>query len=138
MKRTEFFKEMKNGFGETLRAICSPVIEEDFEKLSLAADRAMRIRWHYLSEENDLKEGVEQRFISGQPILVLVDERNMQAISGICPVCSNLLAFTPLYATGKCLICEKEYNFGAKKGSLVYTELPTKFENGKVYVGMST
>lgn len=137
MKRTEFLKEMKIGFGDTIKALLHPVIEEDVDKLSMAAYKAIGIKWYDLSAEEDLQNGIEQRFISGQPIIVLVEERNTQAFSGICPVCSHLLIFTPLYSTGKCLICDKEYNFITKEGSLDYTDLPVKKEKGRVYVGIS-
>jgi hypothetical protein len=137
LKRSEFLKEMSSSLGKTLKALYGPSVEEKADKLGNAADKFLRISWHYLIEMDGLKEGIEQRFFLDRPILIVYRERDVQVICGICPVCSNLLAFSSLYATGKCLICEKEYNFQTKLGNLEYKELPIKMEKGKIYLGMT-
>lgn len=139
MKREEFLKEMGFSLGKTLKSIYHPFVEEDVEKFSKAAHHALGIKWHFLSGENELKVGIEQKFISGKPVIVYKNhEGNVQVLSGICPVCSNLLVLSSLYSTGKCLICEKEYNFITRKGNLEYNEMPFKQENDRLFIGIST
>ena len=138
MKRMEFLKEMSSSLGKTLKSIYHPMVEDDVEKLSKAAQQALGIKWHFLSIKNEVKQGVELKFISGKPIIIVQTPKgNMQAISGICPVCSNLLVFSSLYSTGKCLICEKDYNFITMTGHLEYTVLPVKLEEERLFVGLS-
>lgn len=139
MKRNEFLKEMSSSFGKTLKGIWQPMIEEDVVKLTNAAHQIMGVKWHYLCRNADLQAGIEQKFISGKPILVIKNQDgNVQTLSGICSVCSNLLIYTALYSTGKCLICEKEYNFNQQQGTLIYTELPLKYDQDKIYVGIGS
>lgn len=138
MKRMDFLKEMGSSFGKTLKSIYHPIVEDDVEKLSKAAQQALGIKWHLLSIENEVKQGIEQKFISGKPVIIIQKPKgNVQALSGICPVCSNLLVFSSLYSTGKCLICEKEYNFITMTGNLEYTVLPVKLKEERLFVGLS-
>lgn len=139
MKRTEFLKVMSSSLGNTLKGICQPLIEEDVIKLADAAYQVLGVKWHFLCEITDLQAGIEQRFISGKPILVIKNQNgNVQTLSGICSVCSNFLVYSPLYSIGKCLICEKEYNFNHQNGTLDYTELPLKYDRNKIYVGIGS
>lgn len=138
MKRDEFLKEMGYSLGKTLKGIWQPMIEDDVVKLTDVAHHVLRYKWYFLSNKGELSAGIEQKFISGKPILVVSDQKgNLQVLSGICPVCSNLLVFSPLYSTGKCLICEKEYNFVTRQGSLVFAELPIKQDQLSIYIGIS-
>lgn len=137
MKRNEFLKEMGSSLNKTLKAIYHPFAEDDVEKISNVADKAIGIRWHYLSSSVELTNGFEQRYISGKPVLIVSIDRNIRAFSSVCPVCSNLLAFSALYSTGKCFICEKEFNILNQEDVLEFNEFPVKEDKGRIFIGFT-
>lgn len=137
MNRSEFLNEMSSSLGKTLKALYGPSLEEKAVRLDHAATNILRINWHYLLEIEGLKGGIEQKFFEGKPIFIISEDGNVLVVSGICPLCSNLLSISPLFATVKCLICETEYSFQTKSGNLEYTELPIKMDKGKIFLGMA-
>ena len=133
MRRGDFFKEMGSSILQTIK----PFINEDLEKLEAAADKALGITWLPLMKENDneLTSKLEMRFFAGKAIIVTRNGTNMQAMDGVCPVCSNIIILTALYSSGKCLNCQKEYNFKTQTGDLQLEELPLKRNNGTYFIG---
>lgn len=137
MKRDEFIREMGNSLFQTVKSVYQPFFHEDLEKVENAADRALGITWLPLMKKNDVSPDLEMRFISGKPIIVANYETNMQAISGVCPVCSNIIILTTLYSSGKCLNCQKEYNFKTQTGELKLEHLPIKTKDNTYFIGFS-
>lgn len=138
MNRLHFLKEMKRGLLETVKSVYEPIVADDLEKLERAADKALGLKWVYLTNEASLSNYVEQKFIEGKPIIICNEGVDVRAYSGICPACSNLLVLSTLYSTGKCLYCEKEYHFKEKSGDLRLTSYPTKKMTDDYYIGLAS
>lgn len=136
MKRKEFLKEMGTSLFQTVKYVYEPFIHDDLQKVEEVVDRTLDIKWVPLMREDDVNSMLEMKFINGSPIMVLLDEANMQVMSGICPECSNIIIVTTLYSTGKCLNCEKEYNFKTKKGDLYLKTIPVKKKDHVIYIGL--
>jgi nitrite reductase/ring-hydroxylating ferredoxin subunit len=132
MKRGDFLKEMGNSLFQTIK----PFINEDLEKFEEAADRALGITWLPFMKETEIYPELEMKFIAGKPIIVTRNGANMQAMDGVCPVCSNIIILTALYSSGKCLNCQKEFNFKTQSGELHLESLPTKRKDGMHFIGI--
>lgn len=124
MKRAEFIKEMGNSLCQTVKSVYEPFLKEDIKKEENVKDLVLAITWLPLLPKREISTQLEMRFVNGKPIIVSMNETNMQVLSGICPVCSNIIIITTLYASGKCLNCEKEYNFNTNEGELLLESLP--------------
>jgi hypothetical protein len=131
MRRSDFFKELGNSLFQTVK----PFIHDDLEKLEDAADRALGITWLPLLKEYEGYSELEMKFIGGKPVIVSRNGANMQAMDGVCPVCSNIIILTTLYSSGKCLNCQKEYNFKTQLGDLQLAELPIKRKEETYFIG---
>lgn len=136
MKRSDFLKEMGNSLFQTIKSVYEPFIQEDLEKVAMAAEQLLEIKWVPLINDVDTALQLEIKFMEDRPIIISRHERNIQVMDGICPVCSNLIVVTTLYSTGKCLKCEKEYNFKTKQGQLKLNALPLKFSDQMIYIGI--
>lgn len=136
MKREDFFKEMKEGFFKTFKTVYEPFIEDDLKKLEKTTDQMLGVNWFYVCNEYSAQEKLNQFIVNGKPIIIINEGGNIQAISGICPECSNLLNLSVLFATCKCFNCEKEYNFQKKQGELSFSELPLNMKNDGYHVGL--
>lgn len=136
MNRIEFLKEMGGGLFQTVRSVYEPFLKEDLEKVEAVADKALGIIWFPLAREDEILINLEMKFVDGQPIILSRQGTNMQAVSGICPVCSNIINVTALYASGKCLNCEKDFNFKTGKGELKLDPLHLKMKEQIIYVGV--
>lgn len=135
MKRIDFLKEMSNSLLQTVKNAYEPFIRDDIERVEEVADKALGISWLPLMREDEISSTLEMRFIEGKPIIVSRNHTNMQVMSGICPVCSNIINVTALYSKGKCLNCEKEYNFSTNQGDLELDQLPIKMKDQMIYIG---
>jgi hypothetical protein len=135
MRRGDFFKEMGNSLFQTVKSVYEPFIHEDLEKVEKAADRALGITWLPLMKENELSTDLEMKFYVGKAIIVSRNGTNMQVMDGVCPVCSNIIILTTLYSTGKCLNCQKEFNFRTQTGELQLESLPIKRKDGMYFIG---
>ncbi|QCJ43177.1 hypothetical protein FAY30_15420 [Bacillus sp. S3] len=119
----------------TAKSVYEPFFHEDLEKMEAAADRAFGITWLPIIKKYEVIENPEMKFISGQPVIVTRNGTNMQAFDGVCPICSNIINLTALYSTGKCLNCQKEYNFKTHSGELQLKSYPCKQKNEMYYIG---
>lgn len=135
MKRGEFIKEMGNSLFQTVKSVYEPFLKDDLQKMEDVTDIALGITWLPLMPKSEATQKIEMKFVNGKPIIVSVNETNMQAMSGICPVCSNIIMVNTLYSSGKCLNCEKEYNFKTQTGSLSLNSLPIKLKEQMYFVG---
>ncbi len=136
MNRIEFFKEIRDGFFQTVKSVYEPFFKEDLEKIERAADRALGISWFPIVNMDEQRENLEMKFVAGQPVILLHQETNMEAISGICPECSNIITITPLDSSGKCLNCEKTFSFITRKGELKLEMFPVKRKGETIFVGI--
>ncbi|MGG3470175.1 hypothetical protein ABES02_22150 [Neobacillus pocheonensis] len=132
MRRGEFLKEMRSSLFQTVKSVYEPFLNEDLEKVEAAADRALGIAWLPLTE---VHTDLELKFIGGTPIIVSRNGTNMQAWNGVCPECSHIIILTTLYSSGKCLNCQKEFNFKTKSGDLLLNSIPIKQKENAYYIG---
>ncbi|MEH7251209.1 hypothetical protein V7111_03700 [Neobacillus niacini] len=135
MKRLDFFKEMGGGFFQTVKSVYEPFIQGDLEKIESAADRALGLTWVPVMNETEMTSNFEMKFFQGKAIIFVRHETNMQAWNGICPVCSQIITVSTLYSSGKCLNCQKEFNFKTHTGELPLTPLPLKKRDRIYQVG---
>ena len=135
MRRGDFIKEMGSSLFQTVKSVYEPFISEDLEKVESAADRALGIRWVPVIKESEPFSELELKFIGGKPVIVVRKGTNMQAMDGVCPVCSNIIILTTLYSSGKCLNCQKEYNFKTQSGELQLASFPIKRKEDIYYIG---
>jgi hypothetical protein len=126
MKRLEFFKAMGDSLYQTVKTVYDPCIQSDIDKLEGAADLALGVVWIPIMKEAENADCLEMKFFQGKAILLVRQKSNMQAWNGICPVCSNLITLTTLYLSGKCLNCQKEYNFKTNTGDLQLRPIPIR------------
>lgn len=137
MNRLRFFSEMKKGMLQTVKAVSEPFLEEKLDQLDQAVDSILQLEWVLLTKDVELLAKVEQRFINGKNIIVLRTGEGIQAVSSICPVCSNLLCFSEGTMVLKCLMCEKEYSFHSQAGELALTFLPIRKQNNAYEIGIN-
>lgn len=135
MKRFDFFKEMGVSLFQTVKSAYEPFIEGDLEKIETAAERALGIIWIPLMKETDITTNLEMKFFQGKAIVVVRQEPNMQAWNGICPVCSYIITLSTLYSSGKCLNCQKEFNFKENNGDLQLQSLPLRKKDQIYQIG---
>lgn len=135
MRRADFLKEMADSLVQTVKSVYEPFLSDDLEKVEVAADRALGITWLPLEKDNGGATDLEMKFIGGKPVIVIRNGTNMQAMNGVCPVCSNIIIVTALYSTGKCLNCQKEYNFITHTGELKLELYPIKIKDDTSYIG---
>lgn len=135
MRRGEFLKEMGGSLFETVKSVYEPFIHEDLERVEEVADKALGITWEPLMKKSDVDFDLEMKFIAGKPIIVIQSGTNMQALDGVCPVCSNIIILTALYSSGKCLNCQKEFNFMTQTGDLHMKSFPLKAKKDMVFIG---
>jgi hypothetical protein len=135
MRRGDFLKEMAGSLMQTVKSVYGPFLSDDLEKVEVAADRALGITWLPLGKENDGVPDLEMKFIAGKPVIVIRNGTNMQAMDGVCPVCSNIIIVTTLYSSGKCLNCQKEYNFKTHTGALQLESYPIKTKDDTCFIG---
>ncbi|MEH7245227.1 hypothetical protein V7114_00410 [Neobacillus niacini] len=135
MKRLDFFKEMGDGFFQTVKSVYEPFIQDDLEKIEGAADRALGITWVPVLKETEMTSSLEMKFFQGKAMIFVFHETNMQAWNGICPVCSHIITLSTLYSSGKCLNCQKEFNFKSNTGDLPLLPLPLKKKDQIYHIG---
>jgi hypothetical protein len=135
MKRLDFFKEMGEGFFQTVRSVYEPFIERDIEKFENASDMALGITWIPLMNVSDMNTNFEMKFFKGKAIIMVNHGTNMQAWNGICPACSHIITVSALYSCGKCLNCQKEFNFKTNTGELQLQALPLRKKDQIYQIG---
>lgn len=135
MRRGDFIREMAGSLFQTMKSVYEPIVSEDLEKVEVAADCALGITWHPFMQEQGTKHALELKFINGKPVIILSNGTNIRAMDGVCPVCSNIIIVTTLYSTGKCLNCQKEYNFKTQFGELKLQSYPIKCKDGIYFIG---
>jgi uncharacterized CHY-type Zn-finger protein len=135
VRRGDFLKEMAGSIFQTVKSLYEPLISDDLEKVEMAADRALGISWFPILNKYEGCTDLEMKFIAGKPVIVTRNGANMQARNGVCPVCSNIITLTTLYSTGKCLNCQKEYNFKTQIGDLELEFFPLKSKGDTWYIG---
>lgn len=135
MYRKEFLKELGTSLFQTMKNVYEPFIHDDLQKVEEVMDQTLGIKWVPLMSADDSSSKLEMKFINGTPIMVIRDGADIHVLSGICHECSNIITVTTLYSTGKCLNCEKEYNFKTKQGELSLKTIPVKKKDHVIYIG---
>ncbi|WP_139187787.1 hypothetical protein [Bacillus tuaregi] len=138
MNRLDFLKEMKTGFLKTVNAVYEPILEDDIVKMNQAADQLLGVEWSFLMNEQPMAEGLEQKFVKGQPVIVMHKAKTLYAYSGVCPACSQLLHISMQEKICKCLNCEKHLSIENKEefDSLILKEYPLKKKKDGYYIAL--
>ena len=137
MNRIEFFKEMRDGLFRTVKSVYEPFLKEDLEKFERATDSALGIMWYPVVNLYGQRENLEMKFVAGQPVILLRQGPNIEAMSGVCPKCSNLITITSLYSSGKCLNCGKIFNFTNHEERLQLETFPIRRKEETIFVGIN-
>jgi hypothetical protein len=137
MKRLDFFKELGDGVFQIVKSVYEPFIQGDLEKLEGAVDRALGITWIPFMKESDWISDLEMKYFHGKAVILVRHGVNMQAWNGICPVCSQIITLSTLYSSGKCLNCQKEFNFKTNTGELRLTSLPFRKRDQIYQIGFA-
>ena len=136
MNRLEFLKEMKNSLFKTVQSACAPIVEEKIEKLDRSIDVLAQLQWWPVTNEARDTKTIETKYIDGQSILVVHEQKTIRAFSGSCPSCSHLLHVFQLDFACKCINCDEHFTFTSNEvGSL--QEYPLKKRENGYYVGLS-
>lgn len=138
MNRLGFFKEMKNGFVKTISSLYEPVVEEEISKIQQATDQVLGLHWFFLLKEKSTGEGIDLKFIQGNPVMIVYSQEKMKAYSGICPFCSQLLQVLHQHLICRCLLCEKDLQLTSlisEENAL--KEFPLKKKQDGYYVALN-
>lgn len=134
MNRLDFLKEVTGSIFQTMKYVYEPFLKDDLEKMDEAVDRALGITWVPVMKVDEMIIRPEVRFVSGNPIIVFSHDERLHAISGICPVCSNIIQVRMYDHMATCMNCDKDYDFKTMDGKLSVQKLQIKRKN-QMYVG---
>ncbi|WP_242224595.1 hypothetical protein [Bacillus cereus group sp. BfR-BA-01380] len=137
MNRLDFFKEVAGSIFQTVKYVYEPFLKDDLKKVEEAADRALGITWVPVMKVDEMIIGPEVRFASGKAIIVFSHEEKPHAISGICPICSNLIQVRMYDHRATCTICDKDYDFKTLGGELFVQRLQIKRKDQMYVVGFT-
>ena len=136
MNRLEFLKEMKNSLFKTVQSACAPIVEEKIEKLDRSIDVLTQLQWWHVTNEARDTKTIETKYIDGQSILVVHEQKTIRAFNGTCPSCSHLLHVFQLDFACKCMNCDEDFSLtSTEKASL--QEYPLKKREDGYYVGLT-
>ncbi|MCM3737552.1 hypothetical protein M3215_17555 [Bacillus cytotoxicus] len=135
MNRLDFLKEVTGSIFQTMKYVYEPFLKDDLEKVEEATDRALGITWIPVMKRDETLIKPEVRFVSGKSIIVFPHEENLHAISGICPICSNLIQVRMYDYMATCLVCDKDYDFKTLGGELSVQKLQIKRKDQMYVVG---
>lgn len=135
MNRLDFLKEVAGSMIQTVKYVYEPFLSDDLKKIEEAADKALGITWVPIMKVGEMAGESEIHFISGKPVILYSQEGKVLAISGICPVCSNLIQVRGYDNVASCMHCEKEYHLKTGKGELAVTALQVKKKDQMYVVG---
>ena len=136
MNRLEFLKEMTNSLFKTVQSACAPIVEEKIDKLDRSIDVLTQLQWWHVTNEAQDTKTIETKYIDGQSVLVVHEQKTIRAFSGLCPSCSHLLHVFQLDFACKCMHCDEHFTLTNDEfGSL--QEYPLKKREDGYYVGLN-
>lgn len=135
MNRLEFLKELKKSLVDTVRYVSAPIVEEKMEKLDHSLDVLSQIQWWHVTNQVSESTKIEEKYIDGQSILLVHEDKKLRAFNGFCPSCNHLLHVFQMDSKCKCMNCEEEYSFMSNEGSGLQ-EYPLKKSETGYYVGL--
>jgi hypothetical protein len=135
MNRIDFLKEMKNSFGETIKGIFSPFLEEKVEKIDDATSILNGEKWSELPLLDTSTEwGVRDFYLGEDSFNLIIQGENIQAFKKQCPTCKGLLVITPFDKKAKCFMCDQSLSLVNFEGDLKVTRSEVKKRNDKWFV----
>lgn len=135
MNRSDFLKEMKNSFGETLKGIFSPFIEEKVEQIDDASSILSGEKWSELPPiDTTIEWGVRDFYLAEESFNLVIQGENVQAFKKQCPTCKSLIMITAFDKKAKCFICDQSISLVNFEGDLLVTRAELKKRNDKWFI----
>ena len=132
MYRIDFLKEMKNSFGETIKGIFSPFLEEKAEKVDDATSILSGEKWSELpSLDTSIEWGVRDFYLGEDSFNLIIQGEIIQAFKKQCPTCKGLIVITPFDKKAKCFMCDQSLSLLNFDGDLKVTMSEVKKRNDK-------
>ena len=132
MDRIDFLKEMKNSFGETIKGIFSPFLEEKAEKVDDATSILSGEKWSELpSLDTSIEWGVRDFYLAEDSFNLIIQGENIQAFKKKCPTCKGLIVITTFDKKAKCFMCDQSLSLVNFEGDLKVTMSEVKKRNDK-------
>ncbi len=124
MEREEFIKEMKEGFGETMKGVLSPYIEDKIEGLDDITSLLAGQKWHELPELSSKEEWHFREFHLGKNSFYLISQNGYHhGIKKQCPTCKSMITITTFDKRAKCFICDQSLSLEDFTGDLIVSKL---------------
>ncbi|TCZ78241.1 hypothetical protein E0485_08955 [Paenibacillus albiflavus] len=132
INRRDFFKVMGDSLAKTFKEVMTPIIEHDIKKIDRVAETFSGVRFSPVAMP---KEGAsfDEVNIQSEPIILLLHNGGYQAWSRKCKVCGQLLHYLAYQHCFKCFACDHEASLASPDP---FTTLPTKVDNGQLFVGI--
>ncbi|MDF2536953.1 MAG: Rieske (2Fe-2S) iron-sulfur domain protein [Bacillales bacterium] len=135
MDRIDFLKEMKNSFGETIKGIFSPFLEEKVEKIDDATSILSGEKWSELPPlDTSIEWGVRDFYLGEDSFNLIIQGENIQAFKKQCPTCRGLIVITPFDKKAKCFMCDQSLSLVNFEGDLKVTRSEVKKRNDNWFV----
>ena len=132
MDRIDFLKEMKNSFGETIKGIFSPFLEEKAEKVDDATSILSGEKWSELpSLDTSIEWGVRDFYLGEDSFNLIIQGEIIQAFKKQCPTCKGLIVITTFDKKAKCFMCDQSLSLLNFDGDLKVTMSEVKKRNDK-------
>ena len=135
MDRNHFLKEMKSSFGETLKGIFSPFIEEKAEQIDDATSILSGEKWSELPPiDTSVEWAVRDFYLAEDSFNLVIQGENVQAFKKQCPTCKGLITITIFDKKAKCFICDQSLSLETFEGDLKVTRTEVKNRNNKWFI----
>ena len=135
MDRIDFLREMKNSFGETIKGIFSPFLEEKVEKIDDATSILSGEKWSELPPlDTSIEWGVRDFYLGEDSFNLIIQGENIQAFKKQCPTCKGLIVITPFDKKAKCFMCDQSLSLVNFEGDLKVTRSEVKKRNDNWFV----
>ncbi len=155
INRSEFLKEMKKSFSETMKGISAPFVEDKAEQIDDAASILLGKKKFELPDYLELRaqskvDGQEELlehspnlrskpivkdvFLNENSFYLVIKDHLPRAIKKQCPTCKNILMITAFDQKCKCFFCDKSLSIESFEGDLSITELELIQRDGKWFV----
>lgn len=135
MDRLAFLKEMKTSLVKTVQSAFAPIVEDKIEKIDRSIDVISQLKWVFVTADLARSKSIETKYLVGQTLILIYSGEKLQAFSGTCPNCQQLLHIFQVDATCKCMSCDQYFSFTSDDNGAL-EQYPTKQMQDGYYVGI--
>lgn len=136
MNRLEFLKELKNSLIQTVQSACAPIVEEKIEQLDCSMDMLSQLQWWHVTNQISDTKVIETKYVDGQTLLLVHENKMLRVFNGICPFCSHLLHVFQTDFACKCMNCDEKFSLTSTEIGILQ-EYPIKKRSDGYYVGLN-